>query len=95
MVNCYRDGNDSVSWHKDDESFFGKDLVIATISLGGTRKFKVKHNGTGEVKDFQLVNGDLIVLAGQGTSTWNHTIPKTAKPVEQRISLAYRTINEH
>lgn len=93
LINYYRDGNDSVGWHKDDESLFGPDFVIATVSLGGPRKFKVKRDFTSEIKDFELGDGDLLVMAGEATRKWKHTVPKTVRQVNPRISLTYRTMN--
>jgi alkylated DNA repair dioxygenase AlkB len=92
LVNMYRDGKDSVGWHRDDESIFGLKPAIISISLGGTRRFKMRNKQTKEVKNFELANGDLLYFSGKYTNGWEHCVPKTAKEVNPRISLTYRTI---
>lgn len=94
LVNKYRDGQDSVSWHKDDEGIFGPDLIIATLSLGGTRKFQVKNVKSKERVSFVLENGDLLIMQNGANDDWVHCVPKTGQQVEPRISLTFRTINK-
>ena len=90
LVNHYRDGQDSVGWHRDDEKQFGSNMLIASISLGATRRFKMKKHEGLDPQDIELSNGDLLVF----TNEWAHTIPKTAKEVDPRISLTYRTVEK-
>jgi len=92
LLNLYRDGNDSVSWHSDDEPELGEDPIIASLSLGSTRTFKLKNIKSGEVKKFELEN-DTILLMGSGIQkNWIHSVPKTKKPVDQRINITFRNI---
>lgn len=92
LLNFYRDGNDSVSWHQDDEPELGEDPIIASLSLGGTRTFKLKNIETGEIKNYDLEN-DTILLMGSGIQReWQHSIPKTKKLVKPRINITFRNI---
>lgn len=93
LVNMYRDGQDSVGWHKDDESIFGKDPTIVSISLGGTRRFKLRNSQTKETQEFDLSDGDLLLFSGKYATEWVHSIVKTAKVVDTRISLTFRTVD--
>lgn len=93
LANFYRDGNDSMGWHSDDESALGKDPVIASVSLGGVRNFHLKHKN---IKDqrckLDLEHGSLLLMAGSTQHFWKHQLPKTKKQVAPRINLTFRTI---
>jgi alkylated DNA repair dioxygenase AlkB len=90
LCNLYRDGSDCVGWHADDEPIFGGDPVVASVSFGATRTFKLRHNTTKEVQSFELTDKSLFVM-GKGIQTdWKHTIPKTTRPVGPRINLTFR-----
>ncbi len=93
LANLYRDGNDSMGWHSDDEKELGIDPVIASISLGGVRNFQLKHKS---IKDqrfkLDLEHGSLLLMAGSTQHFWKHQLPKTKKQVAQRINLTFRTI---
>ena len=43
LLNLYRDQHDSVGWHSDNERELGGDPVIASLSLGATRSFRLRH----------------------------------------------------
>lgn len=94
LANFYRNGNDSVGWHADDEKELGVPgrLVIASVSLGSPRRFVLKSKETGEKHEFLLGNGDLLVMKGEIQKAWVHTVPKTAKPVGPRMNLTFRRI---
>ncbi len=97
LVNLYRDGNDSVSWHGDNERELGKQPVVASVSLGATRKFQLKPSKAHSQPHLQTValdleHGDLLVMAGQTQQRWLHCIPKTGRPVGARINLTFRRI---
>ena len=92
LLNRYRDGRDSMGWHADDEKELGINPVIASISLGAVRRFRLKHLKTRETLDFDLVNGSLLVMAGACQHFWHHAIPKTQEPVGERINLTFRDI---
>ncbi len=88
----YRDGNDSVAWHGDT---IGRsrweDTMVAIVSLGAARKLALRpRDGGSSPLGFHLGRGDLIVMGGSCQRTWEHAIPKTAKPVGPRISVQFR-----
>ncbi|QDU80483.1 2OG-Fe(II) oxygenase superfamily protein [Polystyrenella longa] len=90
LLNCYRTGSDSMGWHADDEPEMGN--VIGSLSLGATRKFRIRHNATRETKTFQVGNGTLIIMAGTMQQFWQHEVPKTKRHVGERINLTFRKI---
>lgn len=94
LLNLYRDGNDGVGWHADDETEIRKNSTIASLSLGATRRFKLKHRYRDELphKVFDLAAGDLVVMRGRTQQFWKHTVTKTAKRVPPRINLTFRHI---
>ena len=87
----YRDGRDSVAWHGDTIGR-GKaeDTMVAIVSLGSPRTFRLRPRGGGATITHQLGHGDLIVMGGSCQRTWEHSIPKTARPVGPRISVQFR-----
>ncbi|WP_445385495.1 alpha-ketoglutarate-dependent dioxygenase AlkB family protein [Robiginitalea sp. IMCC44478] len=93
LLNLYRDGNDSNGWHADNEKELGQNPVIASVSLGETRKFKMKHRRDKNLKyDLELVAGSLLIMKGSTQHHWLHQVPKTKKPVGERINLTFRRI---
>jgi len=89
LANLYRDGRDSVAWHADDEPELGIDPAIASISLGGVRDFKLRHNQTRAVSNFALGPGDLLLMRAESQSDYQHSVPKRAR-AEARINLTFR-----
>jgi alkylated DNA repair dioxygenase AlkB len=92
LANLYRDGSDSNGWHSDDEKELGKNPVIASLSLGITRRFDFRHKITGDKKCFELKSGSLLIMAGETQHFWKHQIAKTKKVQEGRINLTFRKI---
>lgn len=93
LLNRYRGGDDSMGWHADDEPEFGEEPVIASASFGATRAFQFKHKRRKELKEaVDLTHGSLLVMHGATQANWLHRIPKTAKPVEERINLTFRKV---
>lgn len=93
LLNYYRDGNDKVSWHSDDEKELGLNPTIASISLGAERKFKLRHKTKKELKhEIVLKHGSLLLMAGETQHHWEHEIPKTAVKIGPRINLTFRTV---
>ena len=95
LINLYRDGNDSISFHSDGESIGEGKNIIAGISLGATRKFVMRHNSWKEraleKKEFNLVSGSLIMMIGDNTQKyWKHSVPKTTRVTSPRINLTFR-----
>jgi alkylated DNA repair dioxygenase AlkB len=90
LLNLYRDGRDSVSWHADNEPGLGRHPVIASISLGATRRFQLKHRTCAERIAIDLTHGSCLIMAGAIQHHWLHQLPKTAHPVGPRINLTFR-----
>jgi alkylated DNA repair dioxygenase AlkB len=87
----YRDGRDSVAWHGDRIGRGrGVDTMVAIISVGSPRVLLLRPRGGGPTVRHELGHGDLIVMGGSCQRTWDHSIPKTAKPVGPRISIQFR-----
>ena len=87
--NLYRDGRDSVAWHRDHIQKHIEEPIIALVSLGERRKFLLRPAGGGPSRAFQLGRGDLLVTGGRCNRDWEHTVPKVAR-AGPRISLAFR-----
>lgn len=93
LLNLYRDGNDSNGWHADNEKELGKDPVIASVSLGASRAFHLKHRTEKALRyRMQLGHGSLLVMGGPMQHHWLHQIPKTRRAVGPRINLTFRKI---
>ena len=93
LANLYRDGNDGVGWHADNERELGTNPVIASVSLGATRRFDLKHRDTGELVRVDLPDGSLLVMSGETQHKWVHRIAKTKKMCGERINLTFREIH--
>jgi len=91
LVNLYRDGADSVAWHSDNEPELGIEPTIASLSLGATRRFDLRHNVSGETVKLDLPAGSVVVMAGRCQADWVHRIAKTKRVSEPRINLTFRT----
>jgi alkylated DNA repair dioxygenase AlkB len=93
LLNLYRDGRDSVSWHSDDEPELGQNPVIASVSFGAARRFQFKHKRKPELRQtVDLTHGSLLLMRGATQHYWKHQIPKTTRPVDPRINLTFRVI---
>lgn len=109
LINLYRDGRDSVSWHSDDEAELGPHPSICSISLGSPRRFMLrkkkalfsttttnmvagKNQQALERLNLTLPHNSLLVMAGAMQTYWQHAVPKTTKPVAERINLTFRRI---
>ena len=90
----YRDGHDSVAWHGDN---IGRgrssDTMVAIVSFGSPRKLQLRPVGGHVEVAHALGHGDLIVMGGSCQRTWEHAVPKTARPVGPRISVQFRPRN--
>jgi len=90
LLNRYRSGSDSMGWHADDEPEMGN--VIGSLSLGATRKFRIRHNASRETMTFSVGHGSLVIMAGTMQQVWQHEVPKTKQDVGERINLTFRHI---
>ena len=92
LLNYYPSGEDGMGYHADDERELGEQPIIASLSLGATRKFVFKHKKTQDKVELYLESGQLIVMHGDTQSFWKHSITKTKKVTTGRISLTFRQI---
>ena len=94
LANLYRNGNDSVAWHSDDEPQLGREPIIASISLGASRRFSLKRKSDkcAPAVHIDLAHGTLLVMSGTTQRFWQHSVPKTNKPVGPRLNLTFRRI---
>jgi len=93
LLNLYRDHNDSVAWHRDKESRYGKRPVIASISLGQTRNFDFRKKDHHQSKySLPLPHGSLLIMKGDLQEHWEHRIAKSIVPMKERINLTFRLI---
>jgi alkylated DNA repair dioxygenase AlkB len=96
LANLYRDGGDSMGWHSDDEAELGPDPPIASVSLGATRRFVLRHRRRRDAPrlDLPLAHGSLLLMQGPTQHYWRHALPKTRRPVGARVNLTFRRIVE-
>lgn len=92
LLNYYPSGEDGMGYHADDERELGEQPIIASLSLGATRKFVFKHKKTQDKVELYLESGQLIVMHGETQNFWKHSITKTKKVTTGRISLTFRQI---
>ena len=92
LLNLYRDGRDSMGWHSDDEAILGPHPVIASLSLGETRRFQLKHRKDGDLISINLTHGSCLIMSGRCQACWRHQVPKTKKSVAPRINLTFRRV---
>jgi alkylated DNA repair dioxygenase AlkB len=92
LANLYRNGDDSMGLHSDDEKELGINPVIASLSLGESRDIHFKHKNIKTSLDIPQTSGQLIVMYGQTQKYWKHEIKKTKKFKKPRINLTFRNI---
>ncbi|KAF0241240.1 MAG: alkB [bacterium] len=93
LLNLYRNGKDSVGWHSDDEKELGQNPIIASISFGASRTFRLKHRENPSLRqNIELTHGSLLIMKGTTQHFWKHQIPKTRTPVQPRVNLTFRNI---
>lgn len=95
LLNLYHEGSEGMGWHSDNEKELQPLATIASLSLGGERKFAFKHKTTKETISLTLHNGSLLLMKGAVQQHWLHQLPKTKKNVDPRINLTFRSIIEH
>jgi alkylated DNA repair dioxygenase AlkB len=92
LLNYYRDGADSMGMHSDDEPELGPAPAIASLSLGATRTFILRHKLTKRTVKIDLTEASLLLMAGDLQKYWLHGINKTAKPMGARLNLTFRYV---
>ncbi|UOQ54289.1 alpha-ketoglutarate-dependent dioxygenase AlkB family protein [Hymenobacter cellulosivorans] len=96
LLNLYRHGQDSMGWHADNEPELGREPVIASVSLGAARNFRLRprdpQRTPHEPVTLELPSGSLLVMRGSTQQHWLHAVPKTARPIGPRLNLTFRRI---
>lgn len=92
LLNLYHDGSEGMGWHSDDEPELHPGAPIASLSLGGERKFAFKHKTDKTNVSLLLENGSVLLMHAPTQTFWNHSLLKTARPVAPRINLTFRAI---
>lgn len=93
LANLYRNENDSVGWHADNEKELGPAPVIASVSFGACRRFQLQHKHRKTLRfELELQHGDILIMAGALQQHWLHQVPKEKIPTPARINLTYRAI---
>lgn len=93
LANLYRNGQDSMGWHSDNEKELGRDPVIASVSFGAERIFHLKHIKDKSLKEkILLKHGSLLMMESGLQVNWKHQLPKTQKIIGPRINLTFRKI---
>lgn len=94
LLNYYRNQNDRMGFHSDDERELGPAPSIASVSLGATRTFVLKHKNRTDLKPIriELPTGSLLLMRGTTQKNWKHGIDKQAKPCGPRVNLTFRFI---
>lgn len=93
LANQYRDGRDGMGWHADDEPELGARPRIASLSLGATRRFAIRHRDDPARRlDIELAHGSLLLMGGATQAHYRHALPKTARATGARINLTFRRL---
>ena len=94
LLNYYRDGQDSVSWHADDEKELGRYPIIASVSFGAHRKFQFRPKAKDDKRRFQieLRHGSVLLMGETLQNKWLHQLPKISGLEESRVNLTFRKI---
>lgn len=90
LVNRYRSGSDMLGWHADDEADLGGEPVIATVSLGAARVLRIRPRRGGASVGGALAHGSLLAMWGRSQRDYKHCVPRTRKPVGERVSYTFR-----
>lgn len=93
LLNWYRNGDDYLNWHADDEKELGINPVIGSVNFGATRDFQIRNNTNCDLKlTIPLAHGTLLIMSGELQSFWQHAVPKRKKINKSRFNLTFRVI---
>jgi len=92
LVNRYADGTESMGWHSDDEPEIAIGSDIASVSLGATRDFFIRHKSSHQKINISLESGDLLLMQWPMQREWEHSLPKRLKVKEPRLNFTFRTL---
>jgi alkylated DNA repair dioxygenase AlkB len=91
LLNYYRDGNDSVAWHSDNDGIPGRNKIVASVSFGQPRIFEFRNRKDHRMKySMVLENGSYLLMKGDFQDQWEHRVPKTLKVMKPRVNLTFR-----
>ena len=94
LLNWYRDGQDSLNWHADDERELGPNPTIASVNFGQTRDFLLRRNDDHQQKlSIPLPAGCLLIMAGELQQHWQHAVPVRKRVTGSRFNLTFRWIH--
>jgi alkylated DNA repair dioxygenase AlkB len=94
LLNYYRDGNDSVAWHSDNERALGTHPTIASVTFGQVRSFDIRSKADhGEKYSVRLEHGSLLLMKGDLQANWDHRIAKSTRPMMPRLNLTFRVVS--
>ncbi|WNL41192.1 alpha-ketoglutarate-dependent dioxygenase AlkB [Halomonas sp. PAMB 3264] len=92
LCNLYHSGEEGMGWHSDDERELAEQGIIASLTLGGERRFSFKHKASGERVSLLLEHGSLLIMQGATQTHWWHSLPKTKKCMDARVNLTFRQL---
>lgn len=92
LANLYRNGNDRMGWHSDDERELGAAPVIASVSLGAARSFRFRAKAGGDALAIELAHGSLLRMAGDTQRLYKHELPVRKRVAGPRINLTFRLV---
>jgi alkylated DNA repair dioxygenase AlkB len=94
LLNQYRDGRDSMGWHRDNEKELGINPVIGSVSFGAGRKFQFRNYKDKKLtRSIELTHGSFLLMKGETQHHWEHQVPKTSIQKGIRINLTFRVIH--
>lgn len=92
LLNRYKNGEDAIGWHSDNEKVLGVNPYIASLSLGQTRTFLLRHKFSNSEHKIELNHGDLFLMGNNSQILYEHSIPKEKHCKGERINLTFRNI---
>lgn len=93
LLNFYRDGKDSMGWHRDNEKVLGINPVIGSVSFGAARTFQFRNYKEKKItQSIELTHGSFLMMKGETQHHWEHQLPKTNKQLAGRINITFRVI---
>ncbi len=93
LLNQYRDGSDSMGWHRDNEKVLGVNPVIASVSFGAARNFTLRNYADKKIsRSLELTHGSLLLMQGSTQHFWEHQVAKTRHATGMRINITFRVI---
>lgn len=93
LANLYRDGQDAMGWHADDEPELGHNPVIASVSLGACRAIDFRHKNSGAKHRLPLEHGSLLIMSGSTQAFWQHSVARSKKVENSRLNLTFRFVH--